>query len=52
MTEYIPGIRESGRQSGYFSGHNGGSGVDGALLGTPECPFTALIVRLCNSVTR
>ena len=34
-----------------FRGIAGAAELMGTLLGTSECPFTALIVRVCNSVT-
>lgn len=34
-----------------FRGITGAAELMGTLLGTSECPFTALIVRVCNSVT-
>lgn len=34
-----------------FRGITGAAELMGTLLGTSECPFTALIVRVCNSAT-
>jgi len=35
-----------------FRGITGAAELMGTLLGTSACPFTALIVRVCNSVTQ